>query len=40
MGNREGTGNTDMNQKEVVNTLAYYRAGGQRPDGWERQVRD
>lgn len=40
VGNRKGAVNTDMNEQEVVNTLAYYRAGGKRhvKHGWERQV--
>lgn len=42
MGNGKGAGNTDINQKEVVNAMAYCRAGGQRhgKHGWERQVWD
>lgn len=27
VGNRKGSGNTDINEKEVANTVAHYRAG-------------
>lgn len=44
VGNKRGTGNTVISQKEVVNTLACCRAGGQghgkhERERWERDWR-